>query len=299
MHFVNKMLDKYFDYARILRKLIAGVLQSKKCSIKKFKKMKSLKSFFTVATMFALMLAFSIPSSAGNYCWPYGNGGNGNGNGNGGNGNGNGNGGNEETPTGACALTNMSDQTDFQWQMSVDNYIETITNPGAYCFGTTTHAGSKSQTGSEQLIGTEYFTNFAYANCPFKATITGDNAKGEGKPRFARQETGIHGGSWDVLPTAWMIQFGTNGEWDYFGTTLGGKLYAGEFGQSENYVEAPHNGQVALKVKALVNTEAEPSDKGNVPVRQTSITTQSASNISSADAGLYKCTMRIVLTSQF
>lgn len=29
MHFVNKMLDKYFDYARILRKLITDIPYSK------------------------------------------------------------------------------------------------------------------------------------------------------------------------------------------------------------------------------------------------------------------------------
>ncbi len=270
-----------------------------------------IKNFFVMKKSIFMAIAIAIVLFVGNSAVFAQNNGNGNDNGRGeGNGGGNdGNGGVCPTcipvtpPAGAdCAVTTSTDQTDFEFGMTVDNYIETVASPLAWCFGTTSHSGSKGSIGSEQLVGNDYNLNFAYANCPYKVTVSGSNEAGQSVPRFARKETGTHGTGYDILPTVWEIQFVANSVSDYFGVSSVGatKVYAGQFPLSETYSEAPHNGQIFLKVKALVNTENEPAAAGGgtvVPVRQTAINSAYTA-INSADAGKYKAMMKIVLTSQ-
>jgi hypothetical protein len=178
----------------------------------------------------------------------------------------------------------------FNLSMTVDKYIETTPSPLNWDFGTTSHQVAYGGP-IESLYGAMGQWNLAYANCPFSVTVAGNNGANQGVPRFARQEVGAHGGAWDILPTLYAINFTTNGVRDlFYGTWLQG---AHQFPYTKNYTEAPHNGQVKMDMVSYINSTIASEA---VPVRKTLID-PTFTNIQSADAGVYECTMVVTLTA--
>jgi len=201
-----------------------------------------------------------------------------------------------------CAQTASAQKSaTFNLKMNVSNYIEAMCGPVDFNFGTTQHQSA----GYEGLVGNTGSWNLAYANCPFSITISGSNGAGQGVPRFARQETGTHGGAWDFLPTAFDIKIGTNGVNSSFNglvapgteTFVPLPLGANSFPKTQTYVEAPHNGQVHMEMTAYVNEYAAGGALfDNVPLRRTQIN-PNWTNEKSADAGEYTCTMVVTLAA--
>ena len=188
----------------------------------------------------------------------------------------------------------------FNLKMNVDKYIEAMCGPVNFNFGTTTH-----KSGYEGLVGNTGSWDLAYANCPFSITISGSNEAGQSVPRFARKETGAHGGAWDFLPTSFDIKIGTNQMISSFngdvapGTSTFVPLPLGayQFPRTQNFDEAPHNGQVHMQMQAFVNEYAAGGALfDNVPLRRTAINS-SWTNDKSADAGEYTCTMVVTLAA--
>ncbi len=177
----------------------------------------------------------------------------------------------------------------FNLKMTVDKYIEVMPSPVTFDFGITRQSGYGGA--HEDLYGRMGEWNLAYANCPFSVTISGNNAANQGVPRFARQEQGPHGGSYDILPTLYAIHFTTNGVRDlFYGTWLQG---AHQFPYTKSYTEAPHNGQIKMDMVAYVNSSIASEA---VPVRRTQINSSFTAE-QSADAGDYKCTMIVTLAA--
>jgi len=188
-----------------------------------------------------------------------------------------------------------SDNVTLDFVMTVDEYIEVMEAPeNATDFGITSHETAWGYN-NEGLISEIKSWNLAYANCPFDVTIEGNNDMGQGKPRFAREEVGPAAQGYDFLNTAYYIGVFTNGEvqQDNFGWQWA--MGAESFPRTGNYDEAPHNGQVELKMKALVNSYNF-DEKDVVPVRRTDIN-PGQDNRASADAGLYSCSMTITLSA--
>lgn len=178
----------------------------------------------------------------------------------------------------------------FNLSMTVSKYIETTPSPLNWNFGSTSHQVAYGGP-IESLYGAMGQWNLAYANCPFSVTVAGNNGANQGVPRFARQEVGAHGGDWDILPTLYAINFTTNGVRDlFYGTWLQG---AHQFPYTKNYTEAPHNGQVKMDMVSYINSTIASEA---VPVRKTLID-PTFTNIQSADAGVYECTMVVTLTA--
>jgi len=190
---------------------------------------------------------------------------------------------------------NAQKSASFNLKMHVDKYIEVMCSPVNFDFGTTNHNNLGK---AEELCGNTGSWNLAYANCPFSVTISGDNGAHQGVPRFARQETGTHGGAWDILNTVYDIDFTTNSETTSFAGLLGIVPFIGasEFPKTKNYAEAPHNGQVHMSMKAFVNTYANSLLDHGIPVRRTLID-PNFKNVDSADAGEYTCTMTVTLAT--
>lgn len=178
--------------------------------------------------------------------------------------------------------------TTFNLSLYLNEYIETMPGPVDVNLGSTTH---QTYYGNE-----EWYYNFspktwdlAYANCPFKITITGDNPAGQGKPRFARLEVGPHSNGYDTIPTLYAIYFTTNGVADlFYGTWLQG---AHQFPYSKQYAEAAHNGQVKMNLNIWANATIASEA---IPVRQTLINPAFIWD-QSADAGVYTCSMTVTL----
>jgi hypothetical protein len=179
----------------------------------------------------------------------------------------------------------------FNLKMTVDKYIEAIANPVNFNFGTTRHTILKA----EELYGNTGTWNLAYANCPFSATISGNNGVDQGAPRFARQETGDYSSAWDVLNTVYDIDFTTNGVTSSF-SDIFGYLGAKSFPLTKNFTEAPHNGQILMSMKAFVNTAANMLLDRGTPIRRTLINSN-FTNEQSADAGDYTCIMMVTLAA--
>jgi len=183
-----------------------------------------------------------------------------------------------------------SDNVQLNLSLNLKPYIETMPGPVDVNLGSTVH---QTYYGNE-----EWYYNFspqvwnlAYANCPFSVNIAGDNPAGEGKPRFARLETGPHATGYDTIPTLYAIHFTTNGVSDlFFGTWLQG---AHQFPYTKNYTEAPHNGQVKMNLDIWANATIASEA---VPVRQTLINPGFTWQ-QSADAGIYTCFMVVTLTA--
>ena len=195
---------------------------------------------------------------------------------------------------------NAQKSANFNLKMHVEKYIEVMCSPVSWDFGTTSH-----KSGYEGLIGNTGSWDIAYANCPFSVTISGNNGANQGVPRFARKETGSHGGAWDFLSTAYDIKIGTNGENNSFnGVVAPGTstfvplpLGAKDFPATQSYSEAPHNGQIHMSMTAYVNEYAAGGALfDNVPLRRTQINS-SWTNDKSADEGDYACTMTVTFAS--
>ena len=198
----------------------------------------------------------------------------------------------QQTNAQTTATANLS------FGLTVSKYIETTPNVPLLNFGATSQR--QFDPNRESLAASSPLWNLAYSNTGFTATISGNNLKGEGKPRFARAEVGTHaGGGWDVLPTSWSIFFTTNGERDAIGglsynnpQAPANRVEAQAFPISKDYLETPHNGQIAMDLSVYVNCGAE----STVPLRMTLIN-PAFTNDQSADAGDYACTMLVTLTA--
>lgn len=189
-------------------------------------------------------------------------------------------------------FANAQDSSTFNLSMTVDEYIECTSGPIAINFGTTSHNSN-----AEQLFAHSQYMDLAYANCPFSITISGDNAASEGVPRFVRQETGTYGGDYDTLPTHFDFHIGVNNI-DYMVNdgAMGNYVPAKDFPISQDFNEAPHNGQIRLWMGARVNNLLANSWTPDIPIRKTLID-QSMTKVQSADAGDYACTMTITLAA--
>lgn len=187
-----------------------------------------------------------------------------------------------------------TDSVNFELSMTVDEYIETIQNPVSFDFGTTIHTGNREELNTA-LTGPTGEWNFAYANCGFTLTVSGDNPASQGVPRFARAEVGPTASGFDILSTAYQIGIWTNGNcnnelgWNY-------GIRAREFPRTATtgLDEAPHNGQVLFKMNAKVNNPDGPTEAPGIPIRETLIN-QAFTWDQSADAGIYTCTMLVTL----
>lgn len=181
-----------------------------------------------------------------------------------------------------------SDNVQLNLSLNLMPYIETMPGPVSWDLGNTTHYVAYDV---ENIYGKTNSWDLAYANCPFKITITGDNPAGEGKPRFARLETGPHANGYDTIPTLYAIHFTTNGVSDlFFGKWLQG---AHQFPHSKDYTESPHNGQVKMDMRVYANA---PIASESVPMRKTLINPAFTWQ-QSADAGIYTCQMTVTLTA--
>jgi hypothetical protein len=192
--------------------------------------------------------------------------------------------------TTASFAQGTTDSTVLNLSMTLDKYIETMPGPVSWNIGTTgyTNAWGPAREFVYSPLGQ---WNLAYANCPFRVSITGDNPAGEGKPRFARQEVGPHANGFDTLPTLYAINFTTNGVRDlFYGTWLQG---AHQFPYSKDYTEAPHNGQVFLDISVFVNDTVASEA---IPVRAIAINPAFTWQ-QSADAGVYTAQLTITLTA--
>jgi hypothetical protein len=179
------------------------------------------------------------------------------------------------------ALGQASQSTTFNLSLYLNEYIETMPGPVDVNLGHTWQRNTAEVYGMSQLSPWD----FAYANCPFRATFTGDNPAGEGKPRFARLETGTHANGYDTLSTRLFFGFLIDG------VRNSGAMDAKGFPFSWDYPEAPHNGQVRMDWLVYVNWE---DLQDTVPVRHTRID-PAFDWQDSADAGLYTCTIVVTL----
>jgi len=177
----------------------------------------------------------------------------------------------------------QSKSTTFNLSLYLNEYIETMPGPVSVDLGHTFHYDyfNAETYGMVELNPWD----FAYANCPFRVTITGDNPAGEGKPRFARLETGPHANGYDTFSTRYFIGFWINGIYGY------GAADAKNFPYSWEYAEAPHNGQVKMGWSIYVNW---PDLQDSVPMRQTLINPAFTWR-DSVDAGVYTCSMTATL----
>jgi hypothetical protein len=175
----------------------------------------------------------------------------------------------------------QTQSTTFNLSLYLNEYIETMPGPVAVDLGHTWQRNTAEVYGMSQLNPWD----FAYANCPFRATFTGDNPAGEGKPRFARQETGAHANGYDTLSTRFFFGFLIDG------IRNSGAMDAKGFPFSWDYAESPHNGQVRMDWLVYVNWE---DLQDSVPVRHTRID-PSFTWQQSADAGLYTCSVIVTL----
>ncbi len=185
----------------------------------------------------------------------------------------------------------------FNLSMTVDKYIETTSSPLSFDFGTTMNHSYYGAVRNEDLYyGANGSWNLAYANCPFSVTLSGQNAAAQNVPRFAKLEEGAHGSGYDILNTVFQIGFWTNGEVqnDAFGHVWG--FGASSFPKTANFAEAPHNGQVRMSMTAHVNSHWQNDKDAGIPIRETVIN-PAFTNIQSADAGVYQCTMLVTLTA--
>lgn len=196
---------------------------------------------------------------------------------------------------GTCFAQTTGNVT-FNLSMTVDKYIEVTPGSLSFDFGTTIHNGNREELNSA-LTGPWGEWDLAYANCPFSVTISGNNPVGQNKPRFARAEVGANAaGGFDVLSTAFQIGILTNGIWNNeFGLNYG--VRASEFPKTVSFAEAPHNGQVKMKMAAKVNNPGDPNEiSAGFPIRETVINSL-LTNAQSADAGVYTCTMTVTLAA--
>jgi len=183
-----------------------------------------------------------------------------------------------------------TDNTTITLNLNLMPYIETM-NPVTVDLGNTRHNSSYAPSKEWYYDFLPQAWNLAYANCPFRVTIAGDNPAGEGKPRFARLETGAHASGYDTIPTLYAINFTTNGVRDlFYGTWLQG---AHQFPFSKDYAEAPHNGQVKMELDVWANANIASEA---IPIRGTLIN-PAFSDRDSADAGIYSCSMLVTLTA--
>jgi hypothetical protein len=175
----------------------------------------------------------------------------------------------------------QTQSTTFNLSLYLNEYIETMPGPVDVNLGHTWQRNTSEVYG----MGGPDPWDFAYANCPFRITISGDNPAGEGKPRFARLETGTHANGYDTLPTRWWIFLQIDGVDDYRAPD------AKNFPYSWEHAEAPHNGQIKLKFNIYTNWE---DVQDSIPIRHTTINPAFAWQ-DSADAGLYTCSVVVTL----
>ena len=191
---------------------------------------------------------------------------------------------------GTCFGAQASNSTTFNLSLYLNEYIETMPGPVVWDLGHTTHY-SGSPYDVETIYPATNSWNLAYANCRFNISIAGENLALEHKPRFARLQTGTHGGGiYDTLPTLYDIRLTTNGVSDPLSSNE--LQSANNFPFSKDYSEAPHNGQVRMDMKVYVNTPL--AWDGVVPQRKTLIA-PAFTDQDSADAGIYTCTMVVTL----
>ncbi|MGB8953394.1 MAG: hypothetical protein WCC06_12105 [Candidatus Aminicenantales bacterium] len=130
----------------------------------------------------------------------------------------------------------------------------------------------------------EWFPEFAYANCPYSITLSGNNLAGDGVPVFARQEVGET--RYDRLVTALTFHFTS----DYAGS-----MHAMQYNSTFIYPNpgtwnitlnrpVPHTGEVFMKPRVGVRFPAMTPDFG---VKNTWD--------QSPDAGLYEAQVTITI----
>lgn len=180
----------------------------------------------------------------------------------------------------------------FNLSMTVDKYIEATPGPLYWNVGTTDHNNGRNV---EEIYGNFDEWNLAYSNCPFRVDIEGNNPAGQGKPRFARLETGAKANGYDILPTLYKIYVHTNDEAKYLSGAGTMVQQAGEFPIYGVFDEAPHNGQVKMDMRVFINT-ALATDPGAGGTKKTVIDPNYTWD-QSADAGEYTCQMTVTLTA--
>lgn len=189
-------------------------------------------------------------------------------------------------------FVNAQESATFNLSMTVNEYIETMPQAGAWDLGTTVHSADSEII---TVIQSQEW-DLAYANCPFEITFSGTNASGGTAPRFVRKQEGDNaGGIYDVLPTALHFDVTMNGQLSHE-PSLSTFWGAGSFPQTIKYNEAPHNGQVKLSIWSEVNTARAATVDNTIPVRQTLIDNGFGPQ-DSADAGVYSCEVMLTLTT--
>lgn len=191
--------------------------------------------------------------------------------------------------TGAmCFAQGSTDSTTFNLSLTMAKYIESLPTVDWF-LGSTHYTNLWGPPRLEIHVGNEW--DLAYSNTPFQVTIEGSNEAGNTIPRFARNEVGDHANGWDILPTTYNIKFLMNGVWYDFTDWWDG---ASQFPITRSYMEAPHNGQVKMRMNVEANGTTTP-DPG-MPVRQIAINPAFTWD-QSADAGLYECNLLVTFTA--
>jgi len=197
---------------------------------------------------------------------------------------------NPNFPSGIYMIGSMSPPQPNPAIMTMEyNVAQNMGNPGSYkLYAQYYSAGPSSQ-------------SIAYANCPLKIMITGNNPAGDGYPILARKEQGkCTKCNYDRLQTGLSFRFWANGgypcgDWTVLFGALGGNNNAGGWywGGNSNPAnnvawinEAPHDGQVYANFKAGVNfPHATPYYS-------------SGKWWKSADAGKYKARIKLTFIAQ-
>jgi len=182
-----------------------------------------------------------------------------------------------------------SDTVNFSLTLDMMKYIECVPGPISWFLGTTHYTTAWGPPRLEIYVSNEW--DLAYANCPFQVTISGNNDNNDGIPRFARLEEGPNSNGYDTLPTIYNIRFLTNGSWWDFTDWFDG---SSQFPITKDCLEAPHNGQVRMKMTIGANSTTTP-DPG-CPTRKIAID-PSFTWDQSADAGTYSCTLIVTFTA--
>lgn len=182
------------------------------------------------------------------------------------------------------------DTTEFNFTAVVDPYIEVLvpvqnmaTSP-YHIQGPGFSGGVMTYTGLSGGTWPGGIGDFAYANCPFDLTISGDNPATDGKPNYAREEEDDLGnglGTFDRLDTNWEIRIHYNG-----GYPIGVYDDADNAPWSITANEAPHNGWVGIDF--MCNGHRVDGPAANID--------RSQDYFDSPDAGNYKASLTITMS---
>lgn len=130
---------------------------------------------------------------------------------------------------------------------------------------------------------------FAYANCPYNITLSGDNPANDGVPCFAKAEIGLNPNGFDRLITRFHFHFSS--DYNVPGTTSAivfNSAFAmpGVWNATTGGYSVPHTGEVYANPRCGVSLPAKAPNFGVVNTWN-----------QSADAGTYQASITVTITA--